>query len=205
MGMMDRDDILILMKEGKECAFRYLFEIYYETLVMFANYWLNDPEAAEDTVQECFVDFWVNKRFENLSSGLDKYIFASVKHAALNYLRGNRRREERHAVVAGNWKEDGGEVAELNEEEIEYLYMTINRLPEERRRIFMMVCLEGRKYQEVADLLGISVNTVRTQMGRAFQFLRVALDKRRFSMFLLIVLERIQDQEARRLFSRDRE
>ena len=53
----------------------------------------------------------------------------------------------------------------------------------------MMVCLEGRKYQEVADLLGISVNTVRTQMGRAFQFLRVALDKRRFSMFLLIVLE----------------
>lgn len=172
---------------------------------MFANYWLNDPEAAEDTVQECFVDFWVNKRFENLSSGLDKYIFASVKHAALNYLRGNRRREERHAVVAGNWKEDGGEVAELNEEEIEYLYMTINRLPEERRRIFMMVCLEGRKYQEVADLLGISVNTVRTQMGRAFQFLRVALDKRRFSMFLLIVLERIRGREARRLFSRDRE
>lgn len=202
---MDRDDILILMKEGKECAFRYLFEIYYETLVMFANYWLNDPEAAEDTVQECFVDFWVNKRFENLSSGLDKYIFASVKHAALNYLRGNRRREERHAVVAGNWKEDGGEVAELNEEEIEYLYMTINRLPEERRRIFMMVCLEGRNYQEVADLLGISVNTVRTQMGRAFQFLRVALDKRRFSMFLLIVLERIRGREARRLFSRDRE
>lgn len=202
---MDRDDILILMKEGKECAFRYLFEIYYETLVMFANYWLNDPEAAEDTVQECFVDFWVNKRFENLSSGLDKYIFASVKHLALNYLRGNRRREERHAVVVGNWKEDGGEVAELNEEEIEYLYMTINRLPEERRRIFMMVCLEGRKYQEVADLLGISVNTVRTQMGRAFQFLRVALDKRRFSMFLLIVLERIRGREARRLFSRDRE
>lgn len=202
---MDRDDILILMKEGKECAFRYLFEIYYETLVMFANYWLNDPEAAEDTVQECFVDFWVNKRFENLSSGLDKYIFASVKHAALNYLRGNRRREERHAVVAGNWKEDGGEVAELNEEEIEYLYMTINRLPEERRRIFMMVCLEGRNYQEVADLLGISVNTVRTQMGRAFQFLRVALDKRKFSMFLLIVLERIRGREARRLFSRDRE
>ena len=151
------------------------------------------------------MDFWVNKRFENLSSGLDKYIFASVKHAALNYLRGNRRREERHAVVAGNWKEDGGEVAELNEEEIEYLYMTINRLPEERRRIFMMVCLEGRKYQEVADLLGISVNTVRTQMGRAFQFLRVALDKRRFSMFLLIVLERIRGREARRLFSRDRE
>lgn len=69
----------------------------------------------------------------------------------------------------------------------------------------MMVCLEGRKYQEVADLLGISVNTVRTQMGRAFQFLRVALDKRRFSMFLLIVLERIRGQEARRLFSRDRE
>ena len=189
---MDRDDILTLMKEGQEKAFRSLFDNYYDTLVMFANYWLNDPEAAEDTVQECFVDFWVNKRFENLSSGLDKYIFASVKHAALNCIRSNRRREERHAVVAGNWREEGENVG-LNEEEIEYLYMTINRLPEERRKIFMMVCLEGRKYQEVADLLGISVNTVRTQMGRAFQFLRVALDKRRFSMFLLFVLGRMRN------------
>ena len=204
MWMMDRDDILTLMKEGKECAFRIFFENYYDTLVMFANYWLNDPEAAEDTVQECFVDFWVNKRFENLSSGLDKYIFASVKHAALNHIRSNRRREERHAVVAGDWK-DEGEVAELNEEEIEYLYMTINRLPEERRKIFMMVCLEGKKYQEVADLLGISVNTVRTQMGRSFQFMRVALDKRRFSMFMLVMLVRAQRLSARNLFPKDKE
>ena len=199
---MDRDDILTLMKEGKECAFRYLFDNYYDTLVMFANYWLNDPEAAEDTVQECFVDFWVNKRFEKLSSGFDKYMFASVKHAALNYIRSSRRREERHAVVANDWKNES--VAELNEEEIEYLYMTINRLPEERRKIFMMVCLEGKKYQEVADLLGISVNTVRTQMGRAFQFMRVALDKRRFSMFLLVMLVRMQRSDGRNLFPKDK-
>ena len=62
-----------------------------------------------------------------------------------------------------------------NSELIEKLYLAIEMLPEERRRILHMVCMEGMKYQEVADCLGISINTVKTQMGRAFQFLRRAL------------------------------
>ena len=67
------------------------------------------------------------------------------------------------------------EVSGENSELIEKLYLAIEMLPEERRRILHMVCMEGMKYQEVADCLGISINTVKTQMGRAFQFLRRAL------------------------------
>ena len=55
------------------------------------------------------------------------------------------------------------------------MYLAIETLPEERKRVLHMVCMEGMKYQEVADRLGISINTVKTQMGRAFQFLRRAL------------------------------
>ncbi len=189
---MDRDDILQALKEGQETAFRNLFDTYYDTLVLFANHWLNDPEAAEDVVQECFVDFWQHKRLHHLPQGLDKYIFASVKHAALNHIRSCRRRELRHAAVAANQQEEDNGISGLSEEEIEYLYRTINRLPAERKKIFIQVCLEGKKYQEVADLLGISVNTVRTQMGRAFQFLRQALDKQKFSIFLYMLLERMK-------------
>lgn len=172
----------------KDDDFRLLFETYYDTLVVFANYWLDDLESAEDVVQDCFVDFLVNRRLENLSEGVDKYIFASVKHAALNFMRSKQRREQRHLVVLREQQESEQEYVELSEEEIEYLYMAINHLPSDRRRIFMMVCLDGKKYQEVANILNISVNTVKTQMGRAFQYLRTVLDKEKFSMFLLILL-----------------
>lgn len=186
---MRDDEILNGLKEGRPAIFRQLFDIYYDELVLFANHLLNDPQAAEDVVQDCLVDFWVNKRFQILTGGLNKYLFQSVKHAALNYLRGSRRREQRHkqATRDGLFSNDR---TEMEEEEIEILYAAIHQLPEERKKIFMMVCLEGKKYQEVADILNISINTVKTQMGRAFQYLRSKLKGREFSLFLLMLLEK---------------
>ena len=63
----------------------------------------------------------------------------------------------------------------VDPELVEKLYRSMESLPEERRRILHMVCMEGMKYQEVADQLGVSINTVKTQMGRSLQFLRKAL------------------------------
>ena len=72
----------------------------------------------------------------------------------------------------------------MNASEIEWndevLYKALNELPEERRKIFLMICLEGMKYQEVAEKLHISINTVKKQMGRSFKFLREKLQKNIF-------------------------
>lgn len=186
---MDEEKILVDLKQGKEAAFREFFETYYEVLVLFANHLLNDPEAAEDVVQDCFVDFWQGRRFEHITTGIDKYIFQAVKHAALNDLRGSQRRTKRHMLAMQYLLQDGEEDGEKEEEWL-FLYVAINRLPEERRRIFLMICLEGNKYQEVADLLQISVNTVKTQMGRAFQFLRETLKGHKSFVLLLFLRER---------------
>lgn len=180
-------DILVELKSGKESAFRNLFDHYYEGLVLFANHWICDAEASEDIVQDCFIDFWVNRRFEKITDGLDKYLFQSVKHASLNYIRGCKRRDHRHEL-AMEYDDLGLQDEQIDEWEA--LYAAIQRLPEERRKIFMMVCLEGRKYKEVADLLNISINTVKTQMGRSFQFLREAL-KGPESFVLLFLIHRV--------------
>ena len=169
------DTILSLYKRDERAAFQLLFDTYYETLTLFANRIVDDPETAEDVVQECFVDFWANRRFESLSDGLDRYVFQAVKHAALSEIRSRQRRKNRHE------QESRERVApqEVHEEEewdkMEVLYATVNQLPEERRRIFLMICVDGMKYQEVADALQISKNTVKTQMARAVKFLREAL------------------------------
>ena len=186
VSLMEIKEILVELKAGKPSAFRYLFDQYYDGLVLFANHWLNDAEAAEDVVQECFVDFWVNRRFEKITDGLDKYLVQSVKHASLNYIRASKRREFRHELAA---EYEDVSVQEEQQGEWERLYTAIQQLPEERKRIFMMVCLEGKKYKEVADLLGISINTVKTQMGRAFQYLRETL-KSPETLILLCLVQR---------------
>lgn len=190
---MDEKRILESLKREDRSAFRELFDAYYDALILFANHLLNNAEAAEDVVQDCFVDFWVSRRFEHLDSGIGKYLFQSVKHAALNNLRGYRRREKHHASMQQEMKEEA-ETAETYNEELEILYAAIRQLPEERRKIFTLICLEGKKYQEVADMLQISINTVKTQMGRSFQFLRQTLGNRKF---LVLILWRFRYKPAR--------
>ena len=187
---MDEKKILERLKREDHSAFRQLFDAYYDALILFANHLLNNAEAAEDVVQDCFVDFWINRRFEHLDAGIDKYLFQCVKHADLNDLRGCRRREQRHAYMIQEMKEEE-EATETSNEKLEILYAAIRQLPEERRKIFTLICLEGKKYQEVADLLQISVNTVKTQMGRSFQFLRKKLGNHKFYLLLFWRLNKI--------------
>ena len=154
---------MLQFKNDERKGFRLLYDSFYDSLVLFATQFIGEAEEAADIVQECFVDFWENRRFSLLRGSLEHYLFSAVKHGCLNYLKNTRSREDKH------------EVSDENSELIEKLYLAIETLPEERKRVLHMVCMEGMKYQEVADCLGISINTVKTQMGRAFQFLRRAL------------------------------
>ena len=109
--------------------------------------------------------FFVAGKFGTLS-------FFSGKAWVSEYLRNTRRREDKHEQIR---EELYSETPREDSELIEKLYLAIETLPEERKRILHMVCIEGMKYQEVADRLGVSINTVKTQMGRSFQFLRKEL------------------------------
>lgn len=183
-------EILVALKKGEKSAFKAFFSEYYDVLVLFATGILKNVDTAEDVVQDCFVNVWENRHFERLTDGLDRYMFHLVKNAALNELRGAQRRELRHEKAMTEMPlntevEDGyGE-----QDEMEALYTAINQLPPDRRRVFMMISAEGMKYQDVADALGISINTVRTQMGRSLKFLRESLKGQLFTSLLFLWLK----------------
>lgn len=174
--------------EGK--AFQMLFDAYHDDLFLFAHRILQDPEAAEDVVQECYVECWTANRLERFSGSLDKYMFGAVRHASLNYLRSKQRRNKWHEAAE---KEDTVLPVISTEEEVESyetLYTAINKLPEERRKIFLMFCIDGKKYQEIADTLHISKNTVKTQMKRALKTLRESLQGKELSSILFFLLKK---------------
>ena len=76
---MDEKRILESLKKEDRSAFRELFDAYYDALILFANHLLNNAEAAEDVVQDCFVDFWISRRFEHLDGGIGKYLFQTCR------------------------------------------------------------------------------------------------------------------------------
>lgn len=149
--------------------FEEMFTTYYPELVIYLCKFVKEKTVAEDIVQETFCELWSKKDTYPISN-VRGFLFRSVRNAAVNYLT----REKRMTVDLS--REIENEI--IFQEDLEAierdrkLYLLIERLPEQRKRIFKLCFFEGLRYQDVADKLNISVNTVKTQMGRALSDLR---------------------------------
>ena len=168
-------DLLNKLKEGDREAFRETFYTYYADLVIFSSNILKDRYAAEDIVQDFFVKFWQERRFVSIVS-LKGYLFFSIKNASLNQLRDELSRERRKSGYVNEISKEIYDEYSLYDDAEEKNYDTIKqsieRLPESRRRILVLCYYHNMKYREVADLLNISINTVKVQMGRALKFIK---------------------------------
>ena len=180
-------DLLHGLKNGDEQAYKHLFYLYYANLVVYANTFLKNGGAAEDVIQEFFIAFWYEKKHNHVTSDLEGYLYRSVRNLCLNYLRDDKRRMAKFSDYVVEETEDFRFSLEEMEER-EEIQKAINLLPEQCRLIFTLCCLENMKYQEVADKLGISINTVRTQMTRAFKSLRDTLSGKTFTSFLFVMM-----------------
>jgi RNA polymerase sigma-70 factor (ECF subfamily) len=175
MGV-ELDHILLqsLRKQDPE-GFKTLFQKYYKSLCIQAYLLLQDQGEAEDLVQDVFVKFWQEKKFEAVQQSLGAYLTTMVKHAALNLLKYKSRLNRKEKM----YQERIEIIESTNVMEIQEMagmvQSVIAQLPEQCKRIFELVCVEGKKYQEAAVLTGVTINTVKTQLRRAFAKLRESL------------------------------
>ena len=184
------DVILKLLEKDEERAFQFLFEHYYDTLLLYSFRILNDLEAAEDVIQDCLEILWDSKRLRNFKGDLDAFLFAMVKKRSYLFLRNKKQKctlEELTTDIPDTPAFFQGE----EENEIDLLYRTIGKLPEKCKQVFLMACLNDKTYQEIANTLGVSVNTVKTQMKYALKFLRDNLREDDFSFVLVLLTKKV--------------
>ena len=182
--------ILHLIKKDKSNAFQLLFEQYYDNLLLYSYHILDDLEAAEDIVQDCFVCLWNSKKLHSFTGNLDRYIFKMVKNRSFLFLKEHKKRYETQLSFSKENDTHHYDTTEEYQGTVEILYETINRLPEKCRKIFLMACLNDKGYQEIADELGISINTVKTQMKTALKFLRENLQEKTFLTLLYLLTKK---------------
>jgi RNA polymerase sigma-70 factor (ECF subfamily) len=105
-------------------------------------------------------------------------------------------RKSKHELVFDDNKlPDLPDVTEMNDQDFyAELYKAIQKIPEQRRKILELAVFESQSYKEIAVRLGISVNTVKTQMGRSYQFLKEELDPKNFSLLYFFMKKKKQIQ-----------
>ena len=161
-----------LQNKRSEHAFEVFFRYYYSRLVIWANSIIKDPQAAEDIIQDFFLDFWQNKRYDSVRTDLTAYCYRVVRNAALRYLsRKVEITEVRDLEDNLTWDDRRTEDLDVKQR----IYLEIDNLPEKCREVFIHCVLYGKTYRDVAEDLGVSINTVRTHMTRAYKILRERL------------------------------
>jgi len=169
MPITDKD-ILYLLKTEKSLALNLLFKRYYKPLCVFAIKYVDDLELAEDIVQEVFIHIWEKDyEYKNLSS----FLFTSVRNACISYL---RKKAPEYLPMVEDLLHDEPCDNDSMEELSEKLFKALDELPEKCRKVFKAVVLCNMKYKEVAEELNISVNTVKSNLARAYRLLRESLD-----------------------------
>ena len=152
--------------------FSELYLTYYSKLVRFAKEFVIQEEDAENITQDVFIILWENRDFIEHIDNMNAYLFRLVRNKCLDYLK-HKVFEQRYVEsVQTSYEVD---VVEDNDTEI-LIRAAINSLPKRCRDIFLLSRVEGLKYKEISEQLGISVNTVECQMGIALKKLRIKLD-----------------------------
>ena len=165
-----------MLQTETQINFEDLFRFNYRPLCMYALHYLQDTDLAEDIVQESFTTLW-----EKIGQGFPiinrrTYLYMTVRNRCLDHLRRkgfpteSLRPHDSYGIIDENDAEERS-VIEAN------LWTAIDSLPEKCRQVFLMSKRDGMKYEEIAQELGLSVNTVRNQISKALKVLKEGVHK----------------------------
>ncbi len=161
------------LRDGDFAAFEQLFQLYYKPLLYFACRFVRDHQAAQDIVQEVFLQVWCKRQNLEPNLNIKTYLFTAVKNRSLKHLRHQKVKERyRTEQILLDRENLSPEDLVKNRELQESIEKAVQTLPEKCRLIFCMNRFDRLKYGEIAAILDISIKTVETQMGRSYKRLR---------------------------------
>ena len=176
---MIEDRLLIWkFKCGSSDALARMYQKYKNDLLRLASALLNDAGAAEDIVHDCFVSFAQSSRRLRVNGNLKCYLATSVANRARNWNRAGLRREingldEAEPVVSGSKRP---EQWLIYSEQLTQLNNALAQISYEQREVIVLHLQGGMKFRAIAELQGVSVNTVQSRYRYGLAKLRSILD-----------------------------
>lgn len=159
-----------LIAQGDQRKFRQLMDLTADELLLFAMGFLRNKEVAEEIVSDVFVKIWNNRsELENIKN-LKSYLFISVKNGCLTHLR----KTKKEKVISLDEFSDfhfipveGPENEYIDNEIRDEIYLSIEKLPPKCKLAFTLAKINGLKYKEIAEVMGVTEKTVNNHLVTA--------------------------------------
>ena len=160
-------------------SFEKLFKEYYSMLCIIAYDYVRDKTLAEEMVEDTFLHVWEKRESIVVTPAIKYFLIKSTQNTCLQYLRKRRYNIQSIDNISTEkfitWSSDYP-LGQLFEKEIlEILNHTVDYFLEQIRKVFILSRYKDMSYSQIADMLNVSENTVKTQIKIALSRLRAAL------------------------------
>ena len=169
--------------------FEVFFRENFPSVYAFMKRYTGDDELAADLAQETFIRFY-ERRDEIVYVDYGKaFLYTVARHLYWNHCKHQRAKENYFAQLDESNVDDYDFLQEVTRQEtMRMLYVAIDQLPPQTRNVILLK-LEGKSNPEVAEELGISVNTVKCLKKSAYETLRGALSQNDFVILMFLLWE----------------
>lgn len=179
LKLMDDSGVVTAFLGGEERAFEELVVRYQTRLLNFIYRTVGDRERAEDLVQEVFIRVYRHLHRFDRSKKFSTWAYTIASNLAKNELR-NRSRNPLvlFQTVKKNWQDEDRPLEfEDSSTRPDDMYRkrhlrqvveeSVAKLPEHHRDVFVLRELEGKSYEEIAEITGCNLGTVKSRLNRA--------------------------------------
>lgn len=167
-------ELLKGMIAGDTESFRQIYGFYQGRVFLFAFRLTKSKSDAEEVVQEVFVKLWEKRENINIDKSFSAYVLTITKNFILDkFKKASLDRAMQQKMYANMQAMQNASVDEIIKKELHRLQMqAINKLSPQQKKMFLLSREEELTYEEIANKLGISKNTVRNQISDALRTIR---------------------------------
>ncbi|AEA43535.1 RNA polymerase sigma factor [Fluviicola taffensis] len=171
------DDLTLVTEcaKGNSKAQRALFDKFAPKMLAVCQRYLRNSQEAEDVLQDGFVKIFQKIVDFKMDGSLEGWVRRIMVNTALDSIRKNKKLlddvqidDVQYKVSFTDHQFDGMDLAQL--------LKMIDEMPDGYRVVFNMFAIEGYSHKEIADTLGVTENTSKSQYSRARAFLRTQLE-----------------------------
>lgn len=183
-------EMLFRLKSGDNRAFDFFYKKHRGQLYANILKLIKIPEIASDILQEVFVTIWNHKHTIDVEQSFDSYIFRIAQNKVYDFFRKvsrDKKLEERLMTLSMGEEYNPIEDGLHLKEQFSLLEQEIEQLPPQCRRVFKMCKVDGKSYQEVAELMNISTATVNNHIVKATRILKRNLSHIDLSVILILM------------------
>lgn len=171
LSLQDPEEVRYLdgLKNGQRSGFDFIYKKYSKILLPRLQQMVKLPEIADELMQDVFLKVWTKREEIDTNKSFKGWIFTIAHTTVFTYYRrlALDKKMQQHLLQVFVEFYDQTEDYIYNKERIQLLNTAVDQLPPQRKEIFRLCKIEGKSYQEAAELLSISPSTVSNQLVSA--------------------------------------